>query len=199
MTEAAAPDPDLSEPLVVHRQPVYRYIHSMVRDSTEAEDLTQETLLRAHRKLSSLADHTKLVPWLYRIATNVCHDRFRQTSYRNRPESFDAHADGNASNEAADTAPRLDTVIEQKEMSDCVQEYLANLSDSYRSVILLHDMEGMTNPEIAAMLDVSLATVKIRLHRAREQLRTALKAGCSFSCDDRGVMVCDRKPQDSND
>jgi RNA polymerase sigma-70 factor (ECF subfamily) len=95
---------------------------------------------------------------------------------------------------ADDTAPRLDQVIEQKEMSACVQEYLDSLSDSYRAVILLHDMQGLSNPEIAEMLGCSLATVKIRLHRARARLRAKLAKGCDFSQDKRGVVVCDPKP-----
>jgi len=86
--------------------------------------------------------------------------------------------------------------MEQKEMSSCVQGYLAELSDPFRAVILLHDAEGLTNPEIAAMLGVSLPTVKIRLHRARAKLRDALGRACSFSTDERGVFVCDPKPDD---
>jgi RNA polymerase sigma-70 factor (ECF subfamily) len=75
-----------------------------------------------------------------------------------------------------------------------VQEYIEDLPDSYRAVILLHDVQELTNPEIAEMLGVSLATVKIRLHRARSKLRDALGEGCSFSKDERGVGVCERKP-----
>ena len=81
-------------------------------------------------------------------------------------------------------------------MSGCVQQYIAQLSDSYRAVILLHDTQGLTNPEIAEMLDLSLATVKIRLHRARKRLREALLRACSFSYDDRGVLICERKDCD---
>jgi RNA polymerase sigma-70 factor (ECF subfamily) len=193
--------PSLSESLATHRDSIYRYVLSIVRDSPTAEDLTQETLLRAQRNLTSLDDVTRLVPWLYRIATNVCHDRFRQASYRHRPASLDSDAEsaagGDLAQTVADAAPRLDKVMEQKEMSSCVQHYLTGLSDSYRAVILLHDAEGLTNPEIAAMLGVSLPTVKIRLHRARTRLREALDRACSFSTDERGVFVCDPKPDDS--
>jgi RNA polymerase sigma-70 factor (ECF subfamily) len=84
--------------------------------------------------------------------------------------------------------------MEQKEMSSCVQEYIEDLSDPHRAAILLHDVQGLTNPEIAAMLGVSLATVKMRLHRARSKLRVALGEGCSFSEDERGVRVCEPKP-----
>jgi RNA polymerase sigma-70 factor (ECF subfamily) len=86
--------------------------------------------------------------------------------------------------------------MEQDEMSGCVQQYVAQLSDQYRAVILLHDTQGLTNPEIAEMLDLSLATVKIRLHRARKRLRETLDRACSFSHDDRGVLICEPKAGD---
>jgi len=188
---------DLSESLTTHREAIVRYVRGIVRNDAEAEDLTQETLLRAYNKLSTLEDPAKLVPWLYRIATNVTHDRFRQAAYRHRPLSLEE--DKGVEGETAslrivpDESLRLDKLMEQKEMSSCVKEYMEDLSDSYRAVILLHDVQGLTNPEIAEMLGVSLATVKIRLHRARTKLRVALGEGCSFSNDERGVKVCEPK------
>lgn len=186
---------DLSEVLDGHRDAVARYIRGIVRDHAEAEDLTQETLLRAYTKMSTLEDPTRLTPWLYRIATNVTFDRLRQASYRHRPVSLGEDSRAGGATHALEVVPddslRLDKLMEQKEMSSCVQEYIEDLSDSYRAVILLHDIQGMTNPEIAEMLGVSLATVKIRLHRARGKLRAALGEGCSFSEDERGVQVCD--------
>ena len=191
------PDDPFQQELTAYREPVYRYVLSMVRETAEAEDLTQETFLRAHAKLSTLDDRSKLSSWLYRIATNVCYDRFRQASYRNRPQSLDGTTEGDTEGARAETvadpAPRLDKVMEQKEMSTCVQQYLVGLSDSYRAVILLHDVEGLTNPEIAEMLGAPLSTVKIRLHRAREKLRAALSEGCLFRFDERGVFVCEPK------
>jgi RNA polymerase sigma-70 factor (ECF subfamily) len=193
----AVPEDKLSHELTSYREPIYRYVLSIVRDAAEAEDLTQETFLRAHDKLSTLDDPARLSPWLYRIATNICYDRFRQASYRNRPQSLDGPAgedtEPGPTEALADPAPRLDKVMEQKEMSTCVQQYLVGLSDSYRAVILLHDIEGLTNPEIAEMLGASLSTIKIRLHRAREKLRAALSEGCLFTIDERGVFVCEPK------
>lgn len=199
----AAPDSDPSAELGAHRDAVYRYIVTIVRDAAQAEDLTQDVLLRAHRNLPSLRDRSRLAPWLYRIATNVCHDRFRQASKRNRPASLDRpgeNASGPRLAEALpDDGPRLDRVMEQREMSECVWKYLSGLPDSYLAVILLHDMHDMTNPEIAAMLEESLATVKIRLHRARNRLRDALAQACSFSTDEYGVRICEPKPRADNE
>ena len=190
--------PDLSDLLATHREAMVRYIRGIVRNDAEAEDLAQETLLRAHNRLSTLEDPDRLIPWLYRIATNITHDRFRQPSWRNPPLPLDEEQ-GNAGASArlyviSDDAPRLDALMERKEMSACVRGYIEELSNPYRAVILLHDLQGLTNPEIAEMLGVSLATVKIRLHRARKKLKAALAECCSFSEDERGVFVCEPLP-----
>ena len=180
-----------------YRDRIHRHILHLVRDPIEAEDLTQETFLRVHRKLDSLQDRAMLGVWLYRIATNICYDRFRQSSYRHASQSLD-NLSGDEEGEAqlADLdAPGLDQVVEQAEMGACVQEFLDELSDDYRTAILLHDLQGLANPEIAQVLGCSLATVKTRLHRARRKLKAALAAGCDLSYDERGVLVCDRRSQ----
>jgi RNA polymerase sigma-70 factor (ECF subfamily) len=167
---------------------VLRYVRSLVRDPTEAEDLTQEAFLRAHRGRAALRDPQAQLTWLYRIATHVCVDRMRQRTRR--------PADAGVTVEdldVADSGPPLQQVMEQGEMSACVQAYLAGLPDSYRAVLLLHDLHELTGRQIAEHLGVSLATVKIRLHRARVKLRTALVAGCAFAHDARDVLVCERR------
>ena len=169
---------------------IFRYILNMVHDTAEAEDLTQETFLRAYRRLNSLRDEGAQTAWLYRIATNVCLDRLRQYVRRNPMES---ETDLDQVEVAEPDTPSLQQTIERGEMSECVQRFLNRLPDSYRSVILLHDMHQLTAAEIAQLLGDSLATVKIRLHRARLKLRTTLEAGCAFSYDDRNVLTCESK------
>jgi RNA polymerase sigma-70 factor (ECF subfamily) len=171
-------------------QRIFRYIMSMVRDTAEAEDLTQETFLRAYRHRDSLRDEGAQTAWLYRIATHVCLDRLRQYARRTPVESG---TDIDQVEVAEPDAPSLQKVIEQDEMSACVQGYLNRLPDSYRAVILLHDMHELTAAEIAQLLSASLANVKIRLHRARHKLRIALQAGCDFSYDESSVLTCESK------
>jgi RNA polymerase sigma-70 factor, ECF subfamily len=169
-------------------QRIFRYILSMVQDTAEAEDLTQETFLRAYASRHTLRDEGAQTSWLYRIATHVCLDRLRQYACRN-PKETDTDID--QVEVAEPDAPSLQKVIEQGEMSACVQRYLTRLSDSYRAVILLHDMHELTAPEIARLLGESLANVKIRLHRARVKLKNTLQAGCDFSYDERSVLTCE--------
>jgi RNA polymerase sigma-70 factor, ECF subfamily len=171
-------------------QRIFRYIMSMVRDTAEAEDLTQETFLRAYRRHDSLRDEGAQTAWLYRIATNVCLDRLRQYSRRAPIES---ETDLDQVDIADPDTPTLQKTIERDEMSACVQRYLNRLSDSYRAVILLHDMHDLTASEIARLLGESLDNVKIRLHRARVKLKTALEAGCDFSYDESSTLTCESK------
>lgn len=171
---------------------IRRYIGTMVHDPDEADDLTQEVFLQAHRRLDSLRDPDAVVSWLYRIATHVCYDHFRKRSRQptaHLPEITDETQARRAGE--GEVGPRIDRVLEQAEMSACVRRFLDELADGYRNAILLHDLEGLTNVEIATMLGVSLHAVKIRLHRARRKLEAALVAHCDFSRDEEGVFVCE--------
>jgi RNA polymerase sigma-70 factor (ECF subfamily) len=171
-------------------QRIFRYILSMVRDTAEAEDLTQETFLRAYRRRDTLRDEGAQTAWLYRIATHASLDRLRQYA-RRAPSESDTDLDQVDLPEP--DAPSLQQVIEQDEMSGCVQSYLNRLADSYRAVILLHDMHELTALEISQLIGESLSNVKIRLHRARLKLKAALQAGCEFSYDESSTLTCESK------
>ena len=172
-----------------HYTRILRYVRSVVRDAGEAEDLTQETFLRAYRRRESLRDPNAVLPWLYSIATRVCLDRLRQ---RARQAPTQSELDPELMS-PPDPAPSAGLLFEQKDMSTCVQAYVGELSDSYRAVLLMHDVQGLTAREIAALLGDSTGNVKVRLHRARKQLEAALERGCEFSQNERGTLVCDPK------
>jgi RNA polymerase sigma-70 factor (ECF subfamily) len=178
--------PDAGQLFEQYRARIQRYVRGMVRDRAEAEDLTQETFLRAHHQLGALRDPNAVVTWLYRIATHACYDRFRRVSAR--PPRDSGGVDDLAQEPAA---PRLDKLLEQAEMSACVQGFIEALPDAYRRVVLLHDVHGLTAPEIADLCHSSVEAVKIRLHRARRRLAASLAGGCSFSRDERDVLVCE--------
>lgn len=176
-----------------YRASIYRYVLRLVGDEDRADDLTQETFLRVHRSLGNLEDVGALEAWLYRIATNVCYGAFRQPKVRGPALPVLSLGEGPEDAVAEDGALRPDQLLEQNEMSDCVQRFLTALPPAHRQVLLLHDLQGFTDPEIAQLLGLSLNNVKIRLHRARARLRAALAEGCEFSCDERGAFVCEPK------
>lgn len=96
---------------------------------------------------------------------------------------------------ADEASPSPEQLATQSEMSACVQSFIQRLSPNYRAVLVLHDLQGLKNREIAEVLDCSLSTVKIRLHRARSKLRESLNAGCDFDHDKRNVFVCEEKAE----
>ena len=174
-----------------YRPAITRYIRYLIRDSAEAEDLAQETFLRAHQQRETLRDAGALESWLYQIATHISIDRMRQ-----RARSATRFVD-----KSAEDLPIIDqkrsplAIVQQNEMSGCVQTYVAKLSDPYRAVLLLHDADGLTTEETANLLQLPLTTVKMRLHRARRRLQAALDEACAFGRDERGVYICEPKPK----
>jgi RNA polymerase sigma-70 factor (ECF subfamily) len=181
-----------SEPLELsrYREPLLGHIRSIVRNGVEAEDLLQEVFVRAHQSIDQLQAEAALSTWLFRIATHVSVDHLRK---RGRRPIVADEIDPDGVDDTDDSTPSLQALVEQREMSACIQRYVLNLPTDFRTVILLHDLEGLTASEIAAMLDITLANAKVRLHRARTSLKSALQAGCALSCDCRGVLTCEPK------
>jgi RNA polymerase sigma-70 factor (ECF subfamily) len=174
-----------------YRPRIVRYIRNLLHDASEAEDLAQETFIRARSQQATLRNPSALESWLYRIATHICIDRLRQRNKANARQS-DSPIDDLPIEDKARPSPFV--VIQQKEMGDCVNQYVATLPDSYKVVLLLHDADGLTDNEIADLLSLPLTTVKMRLHRARVRLKAALESGCDFGRDERGVFICEPKP-----
>jgi len=176
------------ELFTAHRDRICRYIAGMIRDPAEAEDLTQETFLRAHCRQEALRDPKAARGWLYRIATNVCLDRLRQRAH----QATGYEDELQSRRQAILEGPSAQECAERAETSACVQRCLDYLPDSYRTVILMYEAHGLTAPEIAELLGVSTGTIKIRLHRARQRLQKIMEIGCMVS-KGRGVPCCEAK------
>ena len=187
----------------IHFEEVYKEFYPKIlgyiarlSSADEAEDLAQEVFAKVNRNLDNFKGESGISTWLYRIATNTAIDKFRSASYKRSTES--ASFDDALGIEDQNTlighrkSPTDQTVI-RKEMSECVREFIDRLPTDYKTVILLSDLEGFKNREIADILQVSLDTVKIRLHRARARLKEALNEGCDFYHDERNTLACDRK------
>lgn len=174
---------------------ILRYLTRIVGPD-DAEDLTQEVFAKVNRGLSRFQGRSRLSTWIYRIATNTAADRSRSAAckYETGHSPFNdetAHEPSDAA--VARAAPVTDRLVIRKEMSDCVNEFIDNLPGDYRTVLVLSELEGLANKEIADILGISLDNVKIRLHRARARLKKALQEGCDFYYTEENTLACDRR------
>lgn len=172
------------------RPRVLRYLTRLAGE-TAAEDLAQLVMLKVSDGLPDFRGDSGLATWIYRIATNAALDTLRRKAI---PPSTDSglEADDGSLPPAAQSAS-VETTAIREEMNACIREFIERLPQTHRTVMVLSELEGFTNAEIATILGISLDTVKIRLHRAREKLRKELDTGCHFYRDECDELACDRK------
>lgn len=167
--------------------PLLRYLERLAGNRATAEDLLQETLIKIARALPEFEGRSSVKTWAFSIASRVATDYFR------RPENRALIVDVEAAGEPADRDAEVDDRLIFDEMSGCVREVIDSLPEDHRIALVLHDLEGQTAAEIAAISGCSLATAKIRIHRARRRLKAALEQECRFYRDDANVLRCDRR------
>ena len=164
---------------------LHRYLARLVGED-EAEDLTQEVFVKAAKALEGFRGESKLSTWLYRIATNTALDRLRSPSFQRTAQirlSDDSIEKGEAEIEDRDAwtgekMPLVEQRHDRMEMNECILDFVERLSENHRTVLVLSELEGLRNKEIAEVLGITPGTVKIRLHRAREKLKAELQAHC---------------------
>jgi RNA polymerase sigma-70 factor, ECF subfamily len=174
---------------------VLRYLKRIVNPD-DAEDLSQEVFDKINKGLNKFQGRSSLSTWIYRITTNTAIDKSRSAAYKYERERHSFEDEKSHESSGATTvkaSPATDQLVIRKEMSDCINEFIDNLSPDYKTVIVLSDLEGFANKEIAEILGISLDNVKIRLHRARVRLKKALQEGCDFYYTDGNTLACDRK------
>ena len=184
-SDAALVERVLDNDLAAFEQLVSRYQNKitgyaarMLNDSTEAEDVAQETFIKAYRSLASFRGESSFSTWLYRIATNLCIDRVRKIKRSPKPaysldEPFDKEDKGGR--ELPDMTYEPSLSIEREEVRRQVRETVAEMPEKLRAVIVMCDIQGMSYENIAQVLDVPLGTVKSRLFHARADLARRLK------------------------
>jgi RNA polymerase sigma-70 factor (ECF subfamily) len=168
-----------------HYDRVRRFVGMLVKEDFTADDLSQETFLRAQRSLASLRDPAKAGSWLIRIAHNLCRDHFRKG-----PQAGGSREEAES---VSSGLPGTVHLLERRQMSSCIQQQLEKLPESQRIPLILYDMLGFAHKEIAEILGISIENVKVRLHRARKRFRGILRQNCRFERDDRDVFVCEPK------
>lgn len=168
-------------------KPLLRYLQRRVGDSAVAEDLLQETLLRMARNLPGFRGDASPKTWAFTIATRVAADYFRHPDRRAPMVMMEDGPD------LPDREAAADDQLLRGEMSACVRQLVDALPEDFRAALILHDLEGLTLEETAGAAGCTVATAKIRIHRARHRLKDALEQQCAFYHDGPSPLRCDRK------
>jgi RNA polymerase sigma-70 factor (ECF subfamily) len=166
---------------------ILRYLTRLV-GVHEAEDLTQEVFVKVSQGLSRFRHESHLSTWIYRIATNVALDRMRSRAFQ---ESARPVLSSKAV--AEEMKDPVEGQLIRKEMNQCIRGFIEDLPTDYRLVVILSELEERTNQQIAEVLGISLAMVKIRLHRAKAWLKKEFATRCNFYRDEGNRLACDPK------
>jgi len=170
---------DFERDALQYNRQLYSAAMRMTRNPADAEDLVQETYLKAYRAYHTFTEGTNLKAWLYRILTNTYINKYRKDSRRPNEVDLGTVEDlylyrrigSEASAEAARTTEErvLDGLVE----SD-IKEAVEDLPETFRLPVLLADLEGFSYKEIAKILDIPIGTVMSRLHRGRKAMQKRL-------------------------
>jgi RNA polymerase sigma-70 factor (ECF subfamily) len=162
-----------------YERPVFALLFRMVRDRELAEDLAQDTFVKALNAIESYRPEFKFSSWIFKIANNAAIDHLRRRELDTLSLDGSPHAETPEAMQAtalqigARQESPLDAV-EAKELGGAIETAIGRLRPEYRSCILLRHVEGRAYEEIAEILDLPLGTVKTYIHRARNELRLAL-------------------------
>lgn len=163
-----------------HRQ-AYSLAYRLTGNTSEAEDLVQETFLRAYRFFHKYDAALPFTSWLYRIMTNAHIDAVRRKG-RLRLTSLDQMGpEGAGTWDVPDVDSSPDRAMMQDALGEPVQLALTSMTPEFRTAVLLADVEGMAYEEIAEVMKTSVGTVRSRIHRGRKQLKRFLVKNCPQS------------------
>lgn len=153
---------------------IARIARALTRDESDADDLVQETYLRAYRYWHTFEKGTDCRHWLSAICRNALHDMRRRT--RNEDAVEDAELESLAAIQVhkAARAAGLEDMYDRLDLGPAILEAIGKLDTIFREIVVLSDIEGLSYEEIAVALDIPLGTVRSRLYRARRQLQEAL-------------------------
>jgi RNA polymerase sigma-70 factor (ECF subfamily) len=159
---------------------IYGMVNQLLRNSEDAEEVTQDAFIRAHRGLVNFRGDSAFSTWLYQIATNLARNRYWYWWRRKRDKSvsFDAPVSADNATTLADLIPAEletpDDITVTQEFIDRIAQGMEKLNAKHREILTLRNIKNLSYEEIAAILQISVGTVKSRIARARESLRAKL-------------------------
>jgi RNA polymerase sigma-70 factor (ECF subfamily) len=162
----------LDELLSRHERRVYRFGLRLCRDPEDAKDVLQETLLAVARTVKDFRGASSVSTWLYTIARSFCIKKRRRSRFAPaEEESLAAREPGALARQVPDPARAPDESLAGRQVERALERAIARLEPMYRDVLVLRDVEGLSAPEVAEVMGITVEAVKSRLHRARVAVR----------------------------
>ncbi len=171
LDRARAGDPIAFQALIApHVDTVRRLARSFARSWDDADDIAQEALTKAFRSIGQYRGEAALSTWLYRVTRNACIDWYRSKTVKARESE-------EASDEASpDSRPGPESLLREKSRAEVLYAAIAQLEPTFRTALVLYDIEGLSYEEVAKVEQVPIGTVRSRLNRARKQLSELLRS-----------------------
>ncbi len=166
---------DFQDEIIPHLDSIYNFALRLTSDPDDAEDLVQDTVVKAYRFFNSYEKGTNAKAWLFRILKNSFINNYRKKSKQPNQVDYSEVSEYYESvrSEQSETTDLEDQMYREM-LDDDVSQALKSVPEDFRTVVLLCDVEGFTYEEIANMLDVPIGTIRSRLHRGRNLLKAKL-------------------------
>lgn len=166
-----------------YNQDIKRFVFSKVKDEQLANDLLQETFIKAYSKLDTVVDEKKVKSWLFSIARNATLDYFRKSNKTVPLNAFDIK----------------DEFWEEQPHSpqDCLPGIIKNLPKKYRDPLFLADIKGVKQTDVAKRLNLPVPTVKSQIQRGRKLIKQGYMDCCNYTENEKGQLVGELKPKEN--
>jgi len=155
-----------------HKDLVYRVAMQITKNSDDASDVLQDAFLKVYDSINAFRQESAFETWLYRIVVNLSIDAVKKR--KRQQESMASLSEVSDVHQSQDIQQDPTRQAEKNELQEWVTQAVNSLSIKHRSVVILHELEGLSHPQIADILDCSEGTVRSRLHYARKRLRVLL-------------------------
>lgn len=161
----------LEELILAYEKRVYNIAYRFMGNEADAYDMAQEALIKLYRSIVSFKHKSSFSSWVYRLTVNTCMDGLRKRKHA--PVSLEYSIEIGATSEDTGTDSPEEKIL-SIEKSEDIQKAINGLNDSYKSVVIMRDIDGFSYEEIAELLEISIGTVKSRINRGRQQLKELL-------------------------
>ncbi len=170
-------DDDAFEEIIkMYEQKVHSTIFYMIKNESAVEDIAQEVFIKVYRNISKFNEKSSLYTWIYRITVNACYDEIKKEKKIVSISNYVETEDGEQEVEFEDEKQNVSEIVESKLERNMLIDTIKQLPEEAHSLIVLRDIRGFSYWEIADMLNMKLGTVKSKINRSRNQLKTLLES-----------------------